>query len=159
MSTMYDALRKAEMERKRASGGTVPAESGIAAHTGAMPDNIKIVLLLAAVAAVFGIALYRFMAVRDAFKPAKPAMRAANTLAPAAPAVPVPAAPQVKYPPGTYTLEGVVDAGPVSMAIINGKLLKMNDVIDDLIVRKVSAREVELSDAGGSRKVILKLQP
>ncbi len=88
MSTMYDALRKAEMERKRASGGTVPAESGIAAHTGAMPDNIKIVLLLAAVAAVFGIALYRFMAVRDAFKPAKPAMRAANTLAPAAPAVP-----------------------------------------------------------------------
>jgi hypothetical protein len=147
---MYDALRKAEAERKKA-GGNSASKAGVS-------DNIKAVLLLIAVIAVFTIAIYRFNGAKTALNATKPVIAQAVAVVPT-PAktavVPAPLKPQ--RAPGTYGLDGIIDAGTDSMAVINGKLMKPEDSIDNLILKKISPKEVELLNTKDNSTVILKL--
>ena len=159
MSTMYDALKKAESAR-RPEARLVAGARGLKGS----PGLIAVLVLGVVFLGILGWDLFRRQAASEDRKAALARLQAAKDASAAAqgPALPLAAetvAVAVRYPPGTYILEGIVNAGAGSMAVINGRLLKINEGIDALVVRKVSAREVELSDAGGGRQVILKLQP
>ena len=162
MSTMYDALKKAEAGRK--------SEHIPSSGQGSAPSSVtgSVVVILAVILA--GILGWNFTKARaaSANQQALAAQKAvtlrnkaekpkAAVAGPAGAHAAKPAAD--RYPPGTYTLEGVIDSGVDSIAVINGKLLKVGETIDDLAVRKVSAREVELFKAGDNSRMLLELRP
>ncbi len=65
-----------------------------------------------------------------------------------------------QYPeivPGVYALEGVVQDGENSFVVVNGKILKMFDKIDDFTVNRISGNEVELLNLKDNSKLILSL--
>jgi hypothetical protein len=51
----------------------------------------------------------------------------------------------------------VFDAGLASMAVVNGRILKVDGQIDHLILKKISAKEVEMLNVNDNTTVILKL--
>ena len=92
------------------------------------------------------------MAVHTAIVPPAPAA----TSTPGVTAVKTPAS--ALRAPGTYGLDGVIDAGTNSMAIVNGKLLKIGDTIDTLTLEKISPKEVELFNSKDNSTVVLKIE-
>ena len=165
MSTMYDALKKAEAERKKTAKAKL--DDSVAETKEPTNDsggeNIKILLLVIAIILFFGIAFFQFMAAKRGSSVKKPVViqDVAQTSAGAQTAPPTPSTllPPVKpqRAPGTYGLDGVVDAGSESMAIVNGKLLKVEGSIDHLILKKISLKEVELLNTKDNTTVVLKL--
>lgn len=159
MSTMYDALKKAEAENKKAAGiqEKSPVGENFVAE-GGIPENIKTAALAIAVLAVFAIVFFRIKGSWEA--PRKPAVMqtALQTVNSSQASGPTDASIKPKRAPGTYGLDGVIDAGDNSMAIINGKLLKVDETIDDLILKKISPKEVELLNTKNNSTVILKIE-
>ena len=152
MSTVYDALKKAEAERNKAAGVENKSPEGDTSFSGGgMPESTKIILLLVAVVLVFAFTLYRINGLL--FANNKPA--AVKTAA-SSPAAAAPAVPQAALDP--YVLGGVINAGENSMAIINGRLLKVDASIDDLVLKKISPKEVELLNSKTGNTVILKIK-
>ncbi len=159
MSTMYDALRKAEAERKKAAGLDVKGpEKDNSVQVEGLPGNIKSVALLVAVLVVFAVVFYQIKASLGGPKKTAVVQTAVNTVSTAQ--VPVTAAAPVKpkRAPGTYGLDGVIDAGENSMAIVNGKLLKIGGTIDYLVLKKIYPKEVELLNTKNNSTVILKIE-
>lgn len=150
MSTFYDALKKAEAEHKKTAPGPTNIVVGQPASGGGMSDTAKTAILAIAVVCVFGIAIYRFVAAKAATESQSAKAHAAAVATPA---------PKPQRPPGTYNLDGIVDAGDNSMAIINGKLLKAGESLDALILKKVSPDQAELLNTKDNSMVILKLNP
>jgi hypothetical protein len=156
---MYDALRKAEEERKRSAGfvSETEVETVKSSRGGSMSDKTKISILLIAVVCVFGVAFYRFNAAKVQDQKAKEdAKKKVALVAPAA----VNRELNVVKPqrdPGTYGLDGIINSGEQSMAVVNGKLLKPEQSIDHLILKKISAKEVELLNTKDNSMVILKI--
>jgi hypothetical protein len=159
---MYEALKKAEIERKRAAGLEVKSpQAGNPAVDEGMSDSTKTTILLIAIVIVFGIAIFRLFGDKITLMFKKPVVQAAAVTPPAHVPVPVAAAAPLANAqrlPGTYGLDGVIDAGANSMAIVNGKLLKVDDAIDDLILKKISPKEVELLNSKDNTTVTLKIQ-
>jgi len=159
MSTMYDALKKAEAERKKAAGpGSVLKDSKDGAD---MLKNNQVMILLIAVIIVSSIAFYRIKASIDQSKVMVPVQK---TIVPQAdmPAKSstVQAAPMAEpqRAPGTYALDGIIEAGENSIAIINGKLIKLDGTIDDLVLKKISSKEADLLNTKDNSTVVLKIQ-
>jgi hypothetical protein len=153
MSTMYEALRKAEAERKKAAG--VVENSSVSEGVPVSLDTsegIKIAALIAAIVVVFAIAFFRFNAAKGRMAPNRPAVAAVTEAA----VVPLALAKGVRAP-GTYGLDGVIDAGANSMAIINGKLLKVDGQIEHMILKKISPKEVEMLNTQDNTTLILKI--
>jgi hypothetical protein len=153
MSTMYDALRKAEAEHKKAAGLKDKEPEG-KAYTAAqgIPDSAKTAVLLLAVIIVFGIAFYRIKGLQASSKPVAAETAASNQVVVASSTT----NPQQRAP-GTYGLDGVINAGSNSMAIVNGKLLKVDGTIDSLVLKKISPKEVELLNTKDNSTVILRI--
>ncbi len=156
MSTMYEALRKAEAERKQAAGfmnsGTVKEDTGMAQNRG-MSDNTKTILLLIAVICVFGIGIWRFNAAKSA---AAPKGLIVHPIAAKPTQVLGPVSDKAVRAPGTYGVDGIIDAGMASMAVINGRLLKVEDKIDHLVVKVITAHSVELLNTKDNMTMTLK---
>ena len=151
---MYDALKKAEAERKKAEGiGNNTSENVSPIPTVVISENNKIIMLLIAVIVVFGITIYR---INGFLSGTKNPTFTQKTNASQVPAAQVPAQAQVPLEP--YKLNGVIDAGENSMAIINGKFLKLEGTIDDLILKKISPKEVELLNSKDNSIVDLKIK-
>ncbi len=158
MSTMYDALRKAEAERKKAAGLTETSSlnSNDSIYNSDGGEKIKVLLLLIAVIAVFGIGIYRFITSKTISSPKKP--ETAQVAAQASISTVTTLAPlKAQRTPGTYGLDGIIDAGDDSLAIINGKLMKPEQTIDHLILKKISPKQVELLNTKDNSTVILKI--
>lgn len=154
MSTMYDALRKAEAEHKKAAGlGEKSPESGKPTVNAEMPQNTKTMVLLVAVIAVFVILFFRIKGLMGEQKKSV-AVTAIKPQTPGAAAEPV----KPPRAPGTYDLDGVIDAGDHSMAIINGKLVSLEGTIDNLVLKKISPKEAELLNTKDNSTVVLKIK-
>ena len=155
---MYDALRRAEGERKRAMHGR--KENSSAGSKGAMSAKNKIVLLLVAAVVVLGAAVYRFNTTKTSSGKVSPV--AMQTVPVAAPAAPVTAATTMtkkrQRAPGTYQLDGIINGGGRSMAVINGRILIIEQSLDHLILTKISPQQVELLNTNDQSTVILKLK-
>jgi hypothetical protein len=113
-----------------------------------MSESIKIVVLLIAVIAVFFLAYHRI-------KASMPVSQKAAVASVVVASVPVDAV--VKPPVPTYSLTGVIDAGDNSIAIINGKLLKIDGTIDNLMLKKIFPKEVELLNIKDNQSVFLRI--
>ncbi|MEI6437992.1 MAG: hypothetical protein WCO69_04490 [Candidatus Omnitrophota bacterium] len=149
MSTMYEALKKAEAERK----GTV----GSPAKPSGSDEQMKnmVVILALVFVAVVGWNIYRYQSAASAKKAASAkaaetrraeeamARAQAVTTPAAAPAV----ASNVKHPEGTYGVDGIIAAGAASMAVINGKVLSVGGKIGPLTVQAISAKSVDVLDS------------
>ena len=155
MSTMYDALRKAESERKKVSGVGETKIIIPSGNKGDASENTKIAFLVIALIAVAAIGGYRFNSAK--MKMSKPVKTETKVTTAAAPAASTLAPVKAERAPGTYGLDGVIDAGAGSMAIINGKLLKVDESIDQMVLKKISPKEVEMLNTKDSSTVILKL--
>ncbi len=162
MSTVYDALRRAELERKKIAVNGDPAIGSVENKNNGLPENVKVILLLLAVTFVFGVVVYRINSARAAFSSksasvkvatAQPAVVAPNKVAVSAGSV---SAKPVRAP-GTYGLDGVINAGAASMAIVNGRLLRVDENIDHLILKKISPNAVEMLNTRDNSLVVLKL--
>lgn len=154
MSTLYDALKKAEAENKKTAvhEEKIP-QGGKALEVGQMQDNAKAIILLIAVIVVFIFAFWRIKGTLEGSQKSAVQHMVSVTSLPKAESAPV--KPRM---PGTYDLDGTVDAGENSMAIINGKLLKIEGTIDNLILKKIFPKEVELLNAKNNSTVILKIK-
>ena len=60
-----------------------------------------------------------------------------------------------RYPSGRYVLEGVIYDGQVPRAVINGRLLKQNDKIDNYELIAINSEQAELFDSSSQTKLIL----
>ena len=124
-----------------------------------MSDKTKTILLLVAVVVIFGTLAFRVYSAKMHEKALQQAMfkkvKASEKAAAKSDAAVVPVKPQ--RAPGTYGLDGVIEAGDSSMAIVNGKLLKVEGTIDTLILKKISHKEVELLNTKDNSTVILKM--
>ncbi|MBF0483402.1 MAG: hypothetical protein HQL25_01735 [Candidatus Omnitrophica bacterium] len=158
MSTMYEALKKAETDRKKENKPSI--------KTQAAPES-SLRNLAVALAVIFiglvGWNIYRYQTSAKAKKAAlvkaeaiKHSTETAQPLAAIKPAANT--IPAIKYLPGTYTLDGIIDAGTASMAVINGNVLKIEDKIEHFIVKKISSQEVELLNTNDNSPLILQLQ-
>ena len=154
---MYDALRKAEAENKKAAGLDVkgPGNTNPEVFVDKPNNNMTIVLVIAVIA-VFAIVFLRVKSLMGGPKPST-AIHTAMANTAQMPQAPVSAPVKVRAP-GTYGLDGVIDAGDNSMAIINGKLLKVEGTIDALILKKITPKQVELLNTKDNSTVILNIQ-
>jgi hypothetical protein len=157
MSTFYDALKKAEAEHKKVRASTKEEMSNEVFSMSGGVSKPTLVLLIIGIIATAGIGIYRFNLAKS--KSATVAKRNTIAATPVVAPAPAPALAPPKLPraPGTYGLDGIIDAGDNSMAIINGKLLKPEQSIDHLMLKKISAKEVELLNTKDNSTVILKL--
>ena len=57
-----------------------------------------------------------------------------------------------------HELEGVICNGDTCVAAINGKVLKIQDTIDGLVVAKISPRTVELRNPANDSATILEMK-
>lgn len=155
MSTLYDALKKASSDREKQKmqnqeekkGNDMHTDENNAHHT----ENMKVVILLIAVVAVFGIAFFRFALANKWINfSKKPAVSVAKVVSPAVVQEPI------KKDP--YVLNGVIDDGENSIAIINGKLLKLSDKIEGWQVKSISTREVSLFNSLDEQSMVLKIK-
>ncbi|MFH1771605.1 MAG: hypothetical protein ABH872_02205 [Candidatus Omnitrophota bacterium] len=65
--------------------------------------------------------------------------------------------PAKEYTPNTYTLEGIIFDGDNPVAVINGKVLKEGESIDDMKVIYIGSATVDLLNKKGNTKVTLTL--
>lgn len=154
MSTLYDALKRAEAERKGDKGfssrkASVKKSASPTQDEGS--DTIKIIVLLVLVICVFGFVFYRIKSLKQksASAPANVQQKAAEVATTLAPA-------KVRAP-GTYELDGIVEAGEGSMAVVNGKLLQLEGSIDHLVLKKILPKQVELLNTKDDSIVVLKI--
>jgi hypothetical protein len=146
MSSLYEALRKAELEQNKKGVFTPQVQDK---SSNAVPRilviAVLVVLVLGAILGAYRLwtesqhqAAQRVAAQRQAEeKKAALAVVVAQPAAVAAPAIKVRA-------PGTYGLDGVIYAGRDSLAVINGKYLKTGEKIDHLVVQKIRQDSVEV---------------
>jgi hypothetical protein len=150
MSTLYEALRKAESEHSK--------KGVFAPQVQEKPSSAPRILVIAVITiAAFWACLgaYRFWATsQQNAKRAAAEKQAAQKASPPAAAV----APAVKVrAPGTYGLDGVIYAGPDSMAVINGKYLKTGEKIGHLVVKNILPDSVEVLNTNDNTVQTLQL--
>lgn len=153
MSTLYDALKKAEktqqtqhIEQVKALGKT---RRGIPA----------VVVVLLALLLIFGVS--KAAAIRKSALSIKKNANSATSIKTQA-ANPSNTQQPVAIVKKTYTgyeLEGIICNGDSCVAVINGKLLKLQDTISNLIVTKISPQSVELRNSKDDSTKILELKP
>ncbi|MGE5308361.1 MAG: hypothetical protein ACM3OC_04695 [Deltaproteobacteria bacterium] len=146
MSTLYDALRKAEKTHQVKAGK--PQQD--------IPMIVVIPLCIALVFGIFKFAEFRQAAQKrqkntasakastagQAAAGAKSSAAKASAAGSSAASVPAP----VKKIYVGYELEGVSCNGDFCVAIINGKLLKADETIDTMVVSKIMPGAVELTN-------------
>jgi hypothetical protein len=165
MSIIYEALQKVE----RSKAGVVLPEpktidSGFAARR-PNPKNNKILFsllfVLLLVAAVFVVPKYSFgpsmrvvsesPATEDKYKMAEKKFIQDRQLSITEPV----AQSEKSFPAGVYILQGIVYDKDVPQAIINGKNLKVSDMIDGFQVKEITPNTVKLVNSKDSNELVL----
>jgi len=140
MSIIYEALKKVE-----AQGAKQPIAEKLMAPK-AKP-GIKVVLfyILIVVAAIFMMNLfYRLISTSHPAKPAPLPTQAKN------PSPEVPAMPEVQGPVFSRRLDlnGVFYSGNEAYALMNNQIIKVGDIIEGAVVKRISLEGVELEKEG-----------
>ncbi|MDD5044323.1 MAG: hypothetical protein PHU91_04935 [Candidatus Omnitrophica bacterium] len=131
MSVIYDALQKAENQNKAGPGSAQKKKSK------------SLVPFLSVICVIAGIIfIFNYLPKKKIMVKVKP---------PEAPVVQpvIPAkeeGPQIPETPSeeNYIIEGIIYSSKEPLAIINGRILKKNDKIDEFEVRDISPNSVEL---------------
>jgi hypothetical protein len=139
MSTLYEALRKAELEQHKKSVFAPQIQEKSASSVPRV-----IVIALVTVAAFWAcLGAYRlWLDFRNNAVKQEQAKKVAAMKA-ALPAAGTASMGRVRAP-GTYGLDGVIYAGEDSMAVINGKYLKTGEMIDYLVVKAITPDSAEV---------------
>jgi hypothetical protein len=151
MSTLYEALRKAESEHSKKGVFTPQVQE--------KPSSALRILVIAVVAVLaFWACLggYRmWTAQRNAAQRQAEEKKAALAVVPQPAAV---AAPAIKVrAPGTYGLDGIIYSGADSLAVINGKYRKTGEKIDHLLVQRIMPDSVEVLNTNDNTVQTLQL--
>jgi hypothetical protein len=138
MSTLYEALRKAELEQNK-KGVFAPQ---IQEKSSSSFPQILVIALVTVAAFWVCLGAYRYwteaqLNAKRAAAQKLAAQKATQPVAMVGPAAKVRA-------PGTYGLDGVIYAGADSLAVINGKYRKVGEKIGPLVVQKITQDSVEV---------------
>jgi len=148
MSTLYDALKKAE-DKLKETPLTQTSQPQI------NPPNFKVILIMVLLV-LFILAVGRAVMISRASKAVAkketPSGFFAKTTAPATQGTPQPI-----REPGEAYLEGIIYNAESSIAIINGKLVKEGEQADDFKVTKITQDTVEVQNVktGASKSLSL----
>ena len=158
MSTLYEALKKAE--KTQHVQNVLLAQDTQQTKAPGKPKRAIPVVVVALFALFFIFSVMRAVSVgKAASSTKKKPDSAASVNKHAAMASNVPQ--QAVAVKKTYTgheLEGVICNGDSCVTVINGKLLKLQDTIDSLILTKISPGSVELSNPKDDSATILELK-
>lgn len=165
MSIIYEALQKVERSR---AGVTLPEpktiDQVIAARRPEPKSNkilFSLLFVFLLVAAVFVVPKYSFgpsMRVvpespvpEDKYKMAEKKFIQDRQLSITEPV----AQSEKSFPAGVYMLQGIVYDKDVPQAIINGKNLKVSDMVDDFQVKEITPNAVKLVSPKDNNELIL----
>ena len=145
MSTLYNALRKAEErnDKEQHNGNSI---------TPPRQNKNSIVLVLVLLFIFVGVVYIQIARMKKIEK----ARKAAAEKKKAAIMQPVALPPVKMRQPGEYVLEGVIYSDSPSV-IINGKLLKVGGKIDNLTVKSIMPKSVDLIKDQDKSVVTLKM--
>ncbi len=154
MSSIHEALKKAATDREKTvvqnkmENGTI--NMGETENNVKNIENMKVLFLLIAVIVVFSVGIVRVALANKWISFSKKPVIVTRVTKP-----PIPDEKIIKEP---YVLNGVIEDGANSMAIINGKVLKLNDKIDSWQVKNISTREVSLANSLDEQNMVLKIK-
>jgi len=147
MSTLYNALKKAEerneKEQRNVNNGPVPQYN---------KTNKNSVILVLFLLFVFVAVLYIQIVRAKNEKARIAAAKKKKTIA----LQPVVSPVKIRQP-GEYVLEGVIYSSDPT-AVINGKVLKAGEKIDNFVVQEITAQSVQLLKTDDNSSVTLKMQ-
>ncbi len=150
MSIIYEALKKAEK--------TIGIATEIKKNTGLMPSRPKtnpylIFLLIACLTLYIANSIFNFIV--NANKPAAPAVLIAALPQEALPApAPEPEIKKEEPPPAPpLILNGIFYSQDGGYALINNRIVRVGDIIEGAIVKRINLDEVELEGAGKTIKL------
>lgn len=145
MSIIYEALKKIE-----AQGAKQPIAEKLMAPKARPGVKVFLAYALVVVAAIFLMNL--FYKLISASRPTKPVIQSVPTQINTAPpsSSPVSAAPVVQGPVFNRRLDlnGVFYSGDEAYALMNNQIIKVGDVIEGAIVKRISLEGVELEKDG-----------
>jgi uncharacterized protein HemX len=156
MSIIYEALKKVESEKTENSRSEIPVKQTELAPSPKNPKGKnKFRVYLLALLAISLAAIYLSSIKSPTRASAKKQNFISNILKASAKMVGTTTINTVKTSP--YNLEGIVYDNQESFAIINGKMLKKTEFIDDFQVSEITATSVELLNSKDNTKHILYL--
>ena len=157
MSTLYDALKKAENKKgANISMGKVKPQEKF--NAGDNRKNIQIIfaVVLCVIVAfiVFKISAARHIALEQAKKKAAAkASMATNHLTPEQEAAML-----ERKKPGAYYVEGIIYNEENPLAVVNGRITKEHDTVGDYVVSKINQDSVELLNSKDNSIKVLEVK-